>query len=69
LEFNDEIDEIFLLERFNSIFNEFLKKGLDKELILDNLILSPACGLGNLEEVKSKMILELLSKISYQFSK
>ena len=69
LEFNDEIDEFFLLDKFNSILDEFIKKGLDKDLVLDRLILSPACGLGNLEEVKSKRILELLSKISYQLSK
>jgi len=64
LEFNDKIDEIFLLERFNSIFNEFLKKGLDKELILDNLILSPACGLGNVKEIYTERIFALLSQLS-----
>jgi methionine synthase II (cobalamin-independent) len=69
LEFNDRMNETFLLKKFNSILNEFFKKGLDRKLVLDNLILTPVCGLGNLEESKAEAILDLLLKISFHLSK
>lgn len=46
-----------------------LKKGLDKDLLLNNLLISPACGLGTLESAKAENILKLLSEISYLIRK
>lgn len=40
------------------------KKGLDRQMLLDNLLLSPACGLGTLDKEKSAKIFELLAKTS-----
>jgi len=67
LEFDDKMDEDFLLERFNLLLDEFIKKGLDKELILESLFLSPSCGLGNVEEEKSSKILRILFNLSQKF--
>jgi len=38
-----------------------VKKGLDRELLLSQLLISPACGLGTLETEKAGRILEVLS--------
>jgi len=41
-----------------------VKKGLPKALLEENLLLSPACGLGSLAEKKAETILKLLSEVS-----
>ena len=40
------------------------KKGLDKELILRNLMISPSCGLGTLDSKKAEQIFGLLQETS-----
>ncbi|MBM3250222.1 MAG: hypothetical protein FJZ09_05175 [Candidatus Omnitrophica bacterium] len=40
------------------------KKGLDRQRLLDQLLISPACGLGTLETEKAVRILEVLSLTS-----
>jgi methionine synthase II (cobalamin-independent) len=40
------------------------RKGLDKDLLLGNLLISPACGLGTLDVSKSQGIFALLSETS-----
>lgn len=44
--------------------NALVKKGLDRDLLLENLIISPACGLGTLDTKKSEGIFKLLSETS-----
>lgn len=39
-------------------------KGIDRDLIMENLLISPACGLGTLDEHKAEQILKILSQIS-----
>ncbi len=41
-----------------------VKKGLDKDLLLENLAISPACGMGTLDNEKTEGILRLLSQTS-----
>ena len=40
------------------------KKGLDQALLLENLLVSPSCGLGTLDIEKSAKIFKLLSEVS-----
>ena len=40
------------------------KKGLDKELVLRNLMISPSCGLGTLDSQKAEQIFGLLQATS-----
>ncbi len=54
----------FLLEKINAGISVLVKKGLDKNLLLDNLIISPSCGLGTLDTEKSDKIFKLLSGVS-----
>lgn len=54
----------FLLEKIVSAVEALVKKGVDKDLLLDNLIISPSCGLGALDIKKSEGIFRLLSDVS-----
>jgi methionine synthase II (cobalamin-independent) len=53
-----------LVEKIKEGINILAKKGLDKNLLLEKLIISPSCGLGTLDTDKSEAILKLLSRIS-----
>lgn len=44
--------------------NTLVKKGLDRDLLQDQLLISPACGLGALEPEKAEKIFKLLSETS-----
>ena len=55
-----------LLERMSVGIATLVKKGLDKTLLEEGLILSPSCGLGALDIAKSEPILSLLSEVSKQ---
>jgi methionine synthase II (cobalamin-independent) len=50
--------------KIESSITTLIKKGLDKELVLERLLLSPSCGLGTLDTQKAEAILELLSQTS-----
>lgn len=63
LEFSGKEDLDFILNKFHSVLNLFINKGIEKELLLNRLILTPACGLGNVSEANALKILELLSKL------
>ncbi|MFH1414198.1 MAG: hypothetical protein ABIG56_05070, partial [Candidatus Omnitrophota bacterium] len=41
-----------------------VKKGLDRDLLLENLIISPSCGLGTLDTKTSEQIFRLLNQLS-----
>ena len=58
-----ETQEI-LLNKVKQGISELVKKGLDKDLITENLLLSPSCGLGTLDEQKPNAIFKLLAEIS-----
>jgi methionine synthase II (cobalamin-independent) len=45
------------------------KKGLDEDLLLENLLVSPNCGLGTLDIEKSAKIFKLLSEVSLSIRK
>lgn len=43
------------------------KKGVDRDLLSERLLVSPSCGLGTLDSAKAEKILQLLSEVSSQF--
>jgi len=53
-----------LIEKIKYGINTLVKKGLDKDLLLENLLISPSCGLGSLDMEKSDSIFQLLSQTS-----
>ena len=53
-----------LLQKIKSGLDILVKKGIDRDLLLERLMISPACGLGTLEVQKAEGILSLLSQTS-----
>ncbi|MFA5156946.1 MAG: methionine synthase [Candidatus Omnitrophota bacterium] len=48
----------------NSGINTLAKKGIDRDLLAKNLLISPSCGLGTLDPAKAEQIFQVLSKTS-----
>lgn len=63
-EFDDKITPEGLVKKINEGIDILVKKGVDKDKLYENLLLSPACGLGTLDIGKSEKIFELLSEVS-----
>jgi len=55
-----------LVTRVKDGINTLIKKGLDKDLLLKNLLLSPSCGLGTLDCEKTDRIFDFLFKVSHR---
>lgn len=58
-----------LMDKLNTGIDALIKKGIDKESLLKNLLLSPSCGMGTLDIDKSEKILNILSEISEKIRK
>ncbi len=53
-----------LLGKIKEGIKSLVKKGVDEKLASENLLLTPACGLGTLDEAKAEKIFRLLSETS-----
>jgi methionine synthase II (cobalamin-independent) len=53
-----------LMSKMKDGIDILVRKGLDYDLITENLLLSPSCGMGSLDPQKSEKILRLLSETS-----
>lgn len=53
-----------LSQKIKSGLDILVKKGIDRELLLERLMISPACGLGTLDAQKAEGILNLLNQTS-----
>ena len=53
-----------LAEKINSGIAALVKKGIDKDLLAERLLISPACGLGTLDPAKAEGIFKLLAEVS-----
>ena len=63
-EFSIEQSPEFLAQKIRFGLDILVKKGIDRQLLLERLLISPACGLGTLEAQKAEGILSLLSQTS-----
>lgn len=63
-EYKEGILEDALYDRFTSILEEFEKKGISRDLILENIILTPSCGLGPMSQNDAKRVLELTNSLA-----
>jgi len=68
-EFSDKDTTDLLIKKINDGIGILAKKGLDRDLLLDRLLVSPACGLGTLDTGKSEKISKLLSEVSLSIRK
>jgi methionine synthase II (cobalamin-independent) len=53
-----------LIGKITNGINNLVKKGIERDLLLDNLLVSPSCGLGTLDSQKAKAIFKFLTEIS-----
>ena len=53
-----------LLARFDKAVGELVNKGLNKDMLLEQSLITPECGLGGLSEDESVRVLELLVQVS-----
>lgn len=53
-----------LAQKIKSGLDMLVKKGIDRDLLLERLMISPACGLGTLDARKAEEILSLLNQTS-----
>ena len=51
-------------QKIKSGLDILVKKGIDRQLLLERLMISPACGLGSLDAQDAEGILSLLSQTS-----
>lgn len=63
-EFSGKEDAQALANKLSQGIASLVKKGIEKELLLESLIISPACGLGTFSPQKAEQILSLLSATS-----
>lgn len=63
-EFTAQQKPELLAEKINHGINMLVNKGLDKNLLTENFLISPACGLGTLDEDKADQIIKTLSRAS-----
>ena len=53
-----------LVDRIKDGVEILVKKGVDRKLLVENMLISPACGLGSLDAGRAEDILNLLSQAS-----
>ncbi len=53
-----------LMAKFDSTINELVAKGLNREMLLEQSLITPECGLGGLSEKESVHVLDLLIEVS-----
>jgi methionine synthase II (cobalamin-independent) len=68
-EFSAQQSPEFLGEKIKFGLDALVKKGVDRQLLLERLLISPACGLGTLNTQNAQGILNLLQQTSRFFRK
>ena len=63
-EFNVDQGPELLAQKIKSGLDALVKKGINRQLLLERLLISPACGLGTLDAQKAEGILSLLNQTS-----
>jgi methionine synthase II (cobalamin-independent) len=63
-EFRDKTDKDSLITKIESGIETLVKKGLDKDLLWNSLLVSPSCGLATLDTQEAEKIFILLQEIS-----
>jgi methionine synthase II (cobalamin-independent) len=69
LEFTDKETKDTSVKKIKDGIDILTTKGVDKDLLLDNLLISPSCGLGTLDTKKSEKIFKVLSEASFSIRK
>lgn len=68
-EIKDGLSPDLLVEKINYAIAALAKKGINRDLLAQNLLLSPSCGLGSLDVERSDKIFKLLYETSLSLEK
>ena len=68
-EFTGKENALMLSHNIENGINILVSKGLNKDLLLENLLISPSCGLGTLDVDTAERIIKLLSETAFIFQK
>ncbi|MDD5347948.1 MAG: hypothetical protein PHT59_04980, partial [Candidatus Omnitrophica bacterium] len=63
-EFKDSETPEVLADKVKAGINVLVSKGIDRDLLAKNLLISPSCGLGTLDTAKAEQIFQVLSETS-----
>lgn len=63
-EYREGISEDELYNKFISLLEELGKKEISRDLILENIVFTPACGLGPISQKDAKRVIELTSALA-----
>jgi methionine synthase II (cobalamin-independent) len=63
-EFSAKEDAQLLARKIRQSIDNLVKKGIEEKLLLERLMISPACGLGTFDPQKAEQILKLLRETS-----
>jgi hypothetical protein len=53
-----------LVEQFEKMVDHLASKGIDKQLIIEQALITPSCGTGSMEEADAEKVFELTGKVS-----
>lgn len=53
-----------LVEQFEKMTENLAAKGIDKQLIVEQAVITPSCGTGSMEEADAEKVFELTGKVS-----
>jgi methionine synthase II (cobalamin-independent) len=65
--FTPKINSLLLAKKLEQGFNSLVDKGIEEDLIKNNLIITPSCGLGTLSCETADSIFKCLQDLSYNF--
>jgi len=68
-EFTDKETADLLIKKIKHGIETLIQKGVDKDLLLNNLVITPSCGLGTLDTKESEKIFKLLLETSWAIRK
>lgn len=67
--FTDNIDKDTLIRKMEAGIEVLVEKGLDRDLLWNNLFISPSCGLATLDTQKTEKIFIVLEELSNQLKR
>lgn len=68
-EFTGKETSDLLISKLNIGIETLVKKGIDRSTVLNNLLISPSCGMGSLDSKSAENILAVLSEVSKNLRK
>jgi len=67
-EYMDGITKELLYDHVVSLLANFEEKGLPRDRLLENSLFTPSCGMGPLDEIKAKRVMELTGSLAGQIN-